>query len=104
MSAQSFKEYCAALDKLSKAAQLELEDVWLAIDHSNPYVVRDTLIVAVQGIVEKYGGMAALVAAEYYEGERKEALGGDFAALLAESVSPEQIEASVRYACGHLFK
>ena len=75
------------------------------MDKSDPYATRDALLSFVPGIIYRYGEMAALASANYYEAERLQA-GGDesFQAELAESVPIEQIEASVRYACGHLFE
>ena len=104
MSARSYKEYCAALDKLSKAAQLEFEELWLKLDVSDPVVARDALIAILAALASKYGDMAATIAAEYYEAERAEALGGEYRAALAETVPEDEIERAVRYAAGHLFR
>lgn len=104
MATARFKAYCEALDRLSKASQLEFEKAWRKLQGLPPEELRDALIEVVEGIVAKYGDMAATVAAEYYEGERSDALGGEYEALLADTVPREQIEAVVRYAAGHLFE
>ena len=103
MSAKEFKAYVNAMNKASLLAQRDLAALWEKVKGLEPRAARDALIALVPGIVYKYGGMAALAAAEYYEAEREQAGGGDFVAELSDGVSMEQIEASVRYACGHLF-
>lgn len=104
MSAEDFKTYMEAMNKASLLAQRDLDEIWQKLDKSDPYATRDALLALVPGIVYKYGEMAALASAEYYEAERLQAGGEEsFQAELAESAPIEQIEASIRYACGHLF-
>ena len=105
MSAEDFKTYMDAMNNASLLAQRDLDEIWSKLDKSDPYATRDALIALVPGLVYKYGNMAALASANYYEAERLQA-GGDesFRAELAEAAPIEQIEASVRFACGHLFK
>lgn len=104
MSAKDFKSYMDAMNKASLLAQRDLDELWNKLDKTDPYATRDALLALVPGIIYKYGDMAALASANYYEVERMQA-GGDpsFQAFLAEPVPIEQIEKSVRYACGHLF-
>lgn len=104
MGTKAYKDYVAALRKTSLLAQKEFSDLWEKLDVSQPYAVRDALLVLVPGIVYKYSPISALVAAEYYEHERIEA-GGDpsFEAVLSDGIALEQIQSSVRFAAGHLF-
>lgn len=103
MPAKDFKAYIKALDNASMLAQRDFALLWDKVSGLPPEALRDALIALVPGIVYKYANMAALAAAEYYEAERAAAGGGFFSAELSEGVPIEQIEASVRYACGHLF-
>lgn len=105
MSAEDFETYMGAMNNASLLAQRDLDELWNRLDKSEPYATRDALIALVPGIVFKYGSMAALASANYYEAERLQAGGEEsFQAELAEPAPIEQIIASVRYACGHLFE
>lgn len=104
MPAREYKAYVNALNNASLLAQRDLERLWLRIREYPPEYIRDALLALVPGIVEKYGNMAALAGAEYFEAERLAAgWPDDFDAELADGVPLEQIEATVRFACGHLF-
>lgn len=104
MSAKDYRAYVGALNQASLLAQRDLAALWEKVKGLPPEAVRDALLELVPGIVCKYGGMAALAAAQYYEAERLQAGGPEgFAAELSDGVPIEQIEASVRFACGHLF-
>ena len=104
MPASDFKAYVEAMNKASLLAQRELARAWERVQALPPKAARAALLELVPGIVYKYGAMAALAAAEYYEVERLAAGGpADFAAELSDGIPIEQIEASVRFACGHLF-
>lgn len=104
MAAEDFRAYVNAMNKASLLAQRELSALWESVKGLPPGAAKNALVELLPGIVYKYGGMAALAAAEYYEAERLQA-GGDegFAAELSVGVPLEQIEASVRYAAGHMF-
>lgn len=105
MSAEDFGRYVEAMNNASLLAQRDLDELWNRLDKSDPYATRDALVALVPGIVYKYGSMAALASANYYEAERLQAGGEEaFQAELAEQVPIEQIEKSVRFACGHLFE
>ena len=104
MSAKDYKAYVSAMNKASLLAQRDLAALWEKLQGLSLEAVRNALIELLPGIVYRYGNMAALAAAQYYEAERLQAGGPeDFGAELSEGVPIEQIEASVRYACGHLF-
>lgn len=102
--AARYRAYADALNKCSLLAQRDLARLWERAWELPPGECRDVLLALVPGIVDKHARMAALAAAHYYEGERAAAGGAEgFAAELSEGVPLEQIEASVRFACGHLF-
>lgn len=105
MPAREFKNFTKAMEKASLLAQRDLSTLWNKIETLDPYAQRNALLALVPGIVYKYGQIAALAAAEYYENERAYWRGDeDYEVELADGVPYEQIEASVRYAAGHLFK
>ena len=103
VSAADFERFAEAQNNASLLAQRELAAIWDSVEGMEPEAQRNALLVAVPGIVARYGDIAASAAAEYYETERSAAGGGAFSAELSEGVPIEQVEASVRYACGHLF-
>lgn len=103
MSSSAFDQYANAVDLCSEMARRELESVVGKLDASRKKATRDTLLAVVPAIVAKWGGLAATAAEEYYESEREHAVGGPYTALLADDEPLENIEESVRYACGHLF-
>ena len=102
--ANEFEKYLNALRKASLLAQREFSDLWDKLNQDDARATRNVLLVMVPPIIYKYSMMAAEAAAQYFEAERI-AFGGneDFTADIAEPVPLEQIEASVRYAVGHLF-
>ncbi|MBQ9621242.1 MAG: hypothetical protein IJR41_04830 [Atopobiaceae bacterium] len=102
--ASRYEQYVNALNQASLLAQKELSELWGRLDASNPRACRDALIAYVPVIVYRHSLMAALAAAQYYESERLAAGGNEgFEAMIADAVPYEQIEASIRYAVGHLF-
>ncbi|ACV22579.1 Uncharacterised protein [Slackia heliotrinireducens] len=104
MPAKDYKAYVSALNNASLLAQRDLSAVWERVEGMPPDGARDALLALVPGIVYRYGRMAALAAAQYYEAERLQAGGPEgFSAEVSDGVPMEQIEASVRFACGHLF-
>lgn len=105
MGVEEFSRFTNAMNNASLLAQRDLAGFWESLDKSDPAAVRDALLAYVPALVQKYGDVAALAAAEYYEAERMAAGGSEaFRAELAEAVPAEQVEAAVRYACGHLFR
>ena len=103
-ASDEYRDYVNALNQASLLAQKEFSEFWEKLDTSKPRECRDACIAYLPGIVYKYSAMAALAAAQYYEAERLKAGGEeDFEALIADPVPIEQIEASIRYAAGHLF-
>lgn len=102
MPASDFRDYSNALNQASLLAQRDLSEAWEHLADKPPAVIRNALIEIMYGLVVKYGQMTSVAAAEYYETERTAARSDDFNVELADSVPFEQVEASVRYACGHL--
>lgn len=103
MPVEEFERYTNAQNNASLLAQREFAKVWDRLDKTKPEECRNALIAVLPGIIYKYGNMAALAAAEYYEGERSAVRSDRFECMLSEGVPYEQIEASIRYAAGHLF-
>lgn len=90
------------------AADRQLRQAWESLGgeeaaKADPEAMRDAMLVLVPAIVERYGGLAAKAAAEYYRDERARALGATREAVLAQPVGADVVRASVRYAAGHLF-
>lgn len=104
MPAKEYRAYVKALNQASLLAQRDFAKLWDRVKGLPPEECRNALLDLVPGIVGKYGQMAALAAAEYYETERSAARPGEeFAAELSDGVPVEQVTEAVRYACGHLF-
>lgn len=103
MDYEAYERYANVLNNASLLAQKELDDALGLIDLDRPRMARNALVPIMTDIITRYAGLAALAAAEYYEQERADALGGSYSAIIAEPVPPEKIEASVRYATGYLF-
>jgi hypothetical protein len=61
---------------------------------------REALIVSMEGLVAKYGDPAALLSAEFMERSLPTTMTRTFRSILSGGVTPEQIEAEVRYAMG----
>lgn len=103
MAASSASAYAEAIDSAARMAQRDLDAVIGKLDPSKPVECKAALLAAVPAIVEKYGAVAALAAAEHYAGQRRAAIGGGFEPLLADPVERGAVEAKVRYALGHVF-
>ena len=103
MNPLRYRRYKKAVANVSKLAQAELARFFKTLPNDDPDAVRDALLRAVPAIVGEYDKMAALCAAQYYEAERAEAVGGRYRATFAAPVDAGAIEQAVRYACGHLY-
>lgn len=103
MGDRAYERYVEAVEDIVALAKKDLESVVAELDTSRKKDTRDALLVIVPAIVDKYGEMAAAVAAEHYEQERHRQIGGAYHAKLGSADSLEAIESTVRYACGHLF-
>ncbi|WP_461169275.1 VG15 protein [Arthrobacter sp. Z1-15] len=103
---ESIEQYRVASSQLSALVADELARYFGALDMSRPEAVRNALLEFVPLLVTEYGQAAAALAMEWYEQLRFESgVSGSFAAatVLASAITPERIEAKVRYAAGHLF-
>ena len=98
------RRFSLAVEAASRLARDELLSFAERVDGMDPVQARDALKAIVPAIVEKYGNMAAAAAADYYERERAEAVGGSYHATLAAPVDAEAVKASVGFACGYLFE
>ena len=95
--------YSSASSRIVTLAQKELEKFWARIDHKNPAQARDLLLDFVPALVSTFGDVAAAAAADWYEQLRAKAVSSSYRAVTAGVVAPDQVQASVRYAAGHLF-
>lgn len=85
-------------------AQRELAAFYGTLNMNRPEVARTALAAFVADLVERYGNVAATVAADWYDNLRAASgVPGRFEAQLAPVVSAERVEAKVRYAAGGLF-
>lgn len=103
MPSDEFAAYVGAVNQASLLAQRDFATAWELVGDLEPDAARDALLTMVPGIVRKYGDMAAVAAAEYFDAERSAAGWPDGGHELSDGVSMEQIESSVRFAAGYLF-
>ena len=101
-----YERYVQAVENISLAAQRELEELWERLPKDDKLQLRDALLELVPAIADKYGDLAALAAAEYYEQERHRQIGGEDRAILAPATDEdrEALLESIRFACGYLFE
>lgn len=103
MPRDEFAAYAKAVNQASLLAQRDFATAWERVEPMEPRDARDALLVIVPGIVRRYGDVSAVAAAEYYGAERDAAGWPGEDVELSEGVPFEQVEASVRYAMGHMF-
>ncbi len=97
-------EYARQLDRLVEMACADLASVYREPDTpEEAAAMRDVLIEAVCAISDRYGDMAATLAAERYEELRAEEVGGEYEAALADTYPREKLEGAVRYAAGRFY-
>lgn len=84
-------------------ARRDLNKFWQQYRGLGPERFRDALLDFVPALVQRYGDLAATVAAEWYETTRAAALGGTYNALAEPPVVTDQVQGAVRYAAGALF-
>lgn len=97
----------AANDAVAAAVERELRAMLARVNLANPVLARDALFEVVPPLVEKWGDLAAVAAAEWFEEFRAaEGVSGAFSAALADTVPLEQVNARLGFATresGHLF-
>lgn len=93
-----------ASSDVAKLAVRDLEKFWSYVDLSKPERARNALMNYVPLLTDRYGEMAATIAADWYEDVREaEGVAGRFAAEMAPTVPREAVQKRVRYGAGHLF-
>lgn len=102
-SRDDLNRYSTAVSKVVGLAKADLDKLWQSLDLSNPLAVRDALLEFVPALVREYGDVAAAAAADWYEEIRSSVITGNYRAVTGGVVDSAQVEASVRYAAGHLF-
>lgn len=106
MSAQSdlALEHYLALGDLSLLMKQELRQVWAQIDGESTAAMLTALLIAVPGIAEIYGDMAAALAADFYESAREIAdAPGRFVAIPAALPEASRFESLVRWGMEPIF-
>lgn len=97
----------SANDKVAAGVEAELRAVLSRINFANPVSARAALFEIIPPLVDKWGDVAAVVAAEWFEEFRvAEGVPGAFRAQMAPAVPVEQINGRLGYATresGHLF-
>lgn len=90
----------AAVDSIATLAQRDLVELWRSLDLAgDPTALTSALLADVPAITDTYGGIAADVAADFYDEVRAEArVRSRFTATPAPAVPVEQVTASVRWA------
>lgn len=87
--------------RIADYAADDLRRLFASFDLSSPDRVRDALLEVVPQLVQEYGDLAAVVAAEWYEEVRDAP--GTFQARLGRSAAEEAVVGNVRYAARHLY-
>jgi hypothetical protein len=96
--------YRAALRDVNTLAQRALLDVWRSFDFSDAKRVQDALTDELPGIIATHHGVAATVAADWYDLMRLESdVPGRFDAVVAEPPSLGRAVALAGWAVGPLF-
>ncbi|GAB3292985.1 VG15 protein [Pseudoclavibacter terrae] len=95
--------YQSALDEAMSLARGDLDEVVRAILSLPPEQARDELLAVLPGFTEVYGNAVAVAAAEWYEDVRRSSIGGTYRAQLGPTAPLDKVEASTRFAAGHLF-
>lgn len=93
-----------AVADLTTLAQAELVTAWRSVDLADPEAVAGTLREVLPDLAAVYSLAGATLAADFYESLRDAArIGGSFAASLADTVSPERVQALVGWGTAPLF-
>lgn len=103
---ESIERHRASAADLSELVAAELAAYFAALDLSRPEAVRDALLEFMPLLIAEYGQTAQALAMEWYEQLRFESgpsTGFLVAAPLVASITPERVEAKVRYLAGKLW-
>lgn len=93
----------AALDAAVGLARSDLDEVLRAILALPPDQVREELLATLPALVDTYGDMVGVAAAEWYEQVRAAQVGGTYMAQVAPLAPVEQIHGTARYGA-HLWE
>lgn len=89
--------------QISDLAIADLGDLFDLTKGLDPEGARNLLLDSLPPIVATYGDLSATAAGEWFETLREREVGSGFQARLADSVSAEPVQQSVRFAAQHLF-
>lgn len=87
------------LATVARLARRELDGFWATLDHSNMIQGRQALEEFFPILIEEYGNIAAVVAADWYEDVYEE-----YSFLTSRTVNPDQVNSRMRWAIGKAFK
>lgn len=93
----------AAQRQVVALATEQLRAVYESLDLSDPMAAQAEILDLMPELTARYGRLAAVAAAEWYEQVRADAVGGRYAAELADDLPAAQVQGSTRWAAGHLF-
>ena len=89
---------------MADAAKRDLTAFFNSLDLSRPEAARDALLQLLPAVTERYGNVAATLAANFYDELRAEArVAGRFSAPMAANVDPDAPTGTVRRLAGYLF-
>lgn len=98
------EEMRAATVALTDRAKADLAAFVAQLDLTDPEAARDALLTYVALLVERYGEVAAGVAADWYEDERERAgVSSPYLAVLAVAVPSVLLIRSIKYGARHLW-
>lgn len=96
------EQFRTNLNTLVDLACDDLNDLWSGVDTSEAFAVRAFLERVMPDLIETYGSTAALLAADYYD-ETTNMFGNARPAVLDDSITAGQVQASSRWAIDPLF-
>lgn len=108
MSRAVLEKLLTANDSVSAKVEAELNQIMAQIDFTDAVAAREALFAAIPPLTERWGDVAATVAAEWFEEFREsQGVSGSFRAQLADVVPLDIINSRLGYATrdsGHLFR
>lgn len=94
----------AANAAITRRLKADLDTFWASLNLRRPEAARDALLDFLPLLTDRYGEIAAVVAAEWYDGVRDAAgVRGSFRARPAELVAPSVVQERARFGAQHLW-
>lgn len=103
-SRSDVEEFRRALAAVSELAVADLDDFLRTISLSRAVPARDAILRFMPALTTRYGEVAAVLAAEFYDAQRALArVGGGYTAQVVEPVAAELVVERTRFGAAHLF-